>query len=293
MKVKEKLIIICVILGGLMGISCLLCVPLMADLKNTESYIIINNVLYGMASGFFVILIAILHKLIKPITIILLLFGCVLLWGELYFIPLNLSGLIAIIFLILSILHGILSFIFTKKHSLLNALLPICFYVGNVILKIIKLDKLIFFHNNFIDRFMIFGLISSIIVLILYLIFKKNRKEKNYYIYMGITFVVSLVCFTFVPYTSLKYINVSFQADVNEVHEVLIVDKKYESGGTKSYRHYILTVLIDEEEYELRIHPAIYNNYEVNDYIILYEYDGLFNTKYLEYKWEEVYIYNK
>ena len=70
MKVKEKLIIICVILGGLMGISCLLCVPLMADLKNTESYIIINNVLYGMASGFFVILIAILHKLIKPITII-------------------------------------------------------------------------------------------------------------------------------------------------------------------------------------------------------------------------------
>ena len=101
------------------------------------------------------------------------------------------------------------------------------------------------------------------------------------------------MCFTFVPYTSLKYINVSFQADVNEVHEVLIVDKKYESGGTKSYRHYILTVLIDEEEYELRIHPAIYNNYEVNDYIILYEYDGLFNTKYLEYKWEEVYIYNK
>ena len=54
---------------------------------------------------------------------------------------------------------------------------------------------------------------------------------------------------------------------------------------------YNLTVIINDEEYTLNVFPLVYEEYDVNDYITLYEYDGLFAGKYYEYQWEYVYIY--
>jgi hypothetical protein len=280
------------IICGICALFCIIAIPVMNELKNSTAYLTINNIMYLSATVFWLLLLIFLYKVLKPITYIFILAGCVLLWGELYFIPLNISSVILLLSFGLSSVYALLCIVLVKKYKLLNALLPVVFYLGSIILKIIKLDKLIFFEGCFFNLFIYFGLICAVIFTILYIFLRKNRKDKNYIWLMLGLFIVSVVVCSFVPYVSLKYLNVAFQKEPVEIHNVEIIDKRLDKGaGTKSYKHYILTVFINNEEYELIFHPAVYEEYEIGDYIMLYEYDGLFDVKYLEYHWDELYKY--
>ena len=67
---------------------------------------------------------------------------------------------------------------------------------------------------------------------------------------------------------------------------------KEERINAKSRNGYYITILVNGEEFKMNVNKLVYSNYQIDDKILLYKYEGALGYSYYEYQMESIYIYN-
>ena len=145
------------------------------------------------------------------------------------------------------------------------------------------------FNQTLLD---IISIVISLIVLINYLIFRKDRSNKKEYIGgMMASIFAPMVISLMLCYGTINNINYAFDT-VYETREYYEVINKGKTPSSKGGTGYYIIVNIEDEEFRMKVEKVVYFEYEIGDNILLYKYNGALGYSYYEYQMNSIYIYN-
>lgn len=174
-------------------------------------------------------------------------------------------------------------YIFNRnKDFILNAILVLFFPFLVLVIKSFELQDFMFFEETFNIVFLIVSIVLTLISSGLYLVFRKDRKQKGY---VGALFGVMILVFfsSFItPIFTVNTINYSFDTSSCEKYNYQIVDR-YIRHIRRSSGYYIV-ILKDGKEEKLSVSSFTYYDYEDESYISLYYYEGFLGYSYYELK---------
>ena len=161
-------------------------------IKNENTYFIFKNLIIISYTLTSLLTIIGLIKYFNPISIILIIFHCICLFGQLYFIPyrlyykiLTLTSIITILYTIIILIIKIFKKINIKQRlnvPLLNAILPTIIILATYFMKTFYLiDTVEIISNNILSKSIIIGTCVAVLALIIYIVLRKNRSNKKSY----------------------------------------------------------------------------------------------------------------
>lgn len=187
--------------------------------------------------------------------------------------------------LVFILVNLILHFKVNKKY-IYDAVIPAVYPTVIYIAKTIILENRIIHSNIDVTSTLILGLIIGLIGIIIYIVLKKDRKDKKEYI--GILLAIFFTCFFsvwLVPVFTKQNINYAFDKSVAYVDKYEVVDKEIRHSG-KGGRDYYIHILIDGKLEKVSVVRTLYNMYETGEYIELSYFEGYLDIDYYEYIWE-------
>ena len=123
-------------------------------------------------------------------------------------------------------------------------------------------------------------LISLLILgVLIYFAVKNNKGVKVTIKKIGL-FAFGYVIIGFMVLMTLLTTNYLYDFKEPEYLTVQVLEHRHHSGGTRSPGYYIVTVEIDGKKEKLKVYDSYIEKIEVNDYINIKVYQGLFNLKY-------------
>lgn len=300
---RDKKVIIFVITILALFFLCAMLVIGANTVKNTNALFIFKNLIIICYSLCCSLSIVALIKYLNVISIVLIVINCIFLFGQLYFFDNRLYYKLLIILMFISLIYTFIVLIIKliKKArnvsglnvSFLNAILPSTIIIFSYTMKTFYLfDNIEITSNNVWLISFIVSIVISLIVLINYLIFRKDRSNKKEYIGgMMASIFAPMLLSLLLCYGTINNINYAFDT-VYETKEYYEVVNKGKTPSSKGGTGYYIIVNIEDEEFRMKVEKVVYFEYEIGDNILLYKYNGALGYSYYEYQMNSIYIYN-
>lgn len=197
---------------------------------------------------------------------------------------------VEIIFLGLMICSLLIHFVIylVKKHSyyLLNGFIPLIYPLLISIVKTHILDEYLFLSELELGNYILIGLIIGMTVgSIVLLVARKNSSAKETFLLAFASFCCAAIVSSTVPYFTIQNINYAFDTSTFIRCEYRVIDKRVSSSqGRHISLIYYLVIEVDGNEEELKVNKRVYSDFEINETIDLYMYEGFLNATYYEYE---------
>ena len=234
----------------------------------------------------------------------IILTNCVLSFGQLYFLDYrHYHQALFVLFAasMLYLIYGLLRFFMHKRKEhwysathLLPYILAPCFVGFSLLIKSIWLMELI--ETDMDGVFNVITPISlgcSAIVLIIAIVLIKDRQDKKEYLgKLAASFLLPMALTFFVPMLMSEHLNYVLDTSEAVKMECVVIEKEVNHSG-KGGPDYYLIVNVDGQTEKMNTNKAIYEQYAEGDSIELYAHTGALGFDYYEYRFDEIYHYNK
>ena len=188
--------------------------------------------------------------------------------------------------MICSLLIHFVIYLFKKQsYYLLNGFIPVIYPLVISFIKTNILDEYLFLSELNIGKYILIGLIIGIIAGSIVLIAsKKGNSIKETFLIAFSAFCCFFIVSFSVPFYTIQNINYAFDKSTPIKYEYTVVDKRIgRSHGRYSSNMYYLVIYVEGEKEELKVNNRVYNDFEINETIDLYMYEGFLNKTYFEY----------
>lgn len=273
-------------------------------LKNEHIYFIFKNLIIIIYTAICTLSIIALKKYLNIISIVLIIVHCILLFGQLYFLPNRLYYKLLILIFILSFIYTVIILILklvrkveinnTLDVPLLNAVLPTTIIGMSYFMKTFYLFDTIQISTGevMLNSFLI-SLVVAMVTLIIYLIFKRDRTDKKEYFGMMAGVIFGTIIITmFLLFGTINNVNYAFDSSEKISNNYEIIDKEIAVHG-RGRNSYHIIFNINGEPFDMKVNKVVYFNYEIGDSIQIYEYEGALGYSYYEYQIDSIYIYDE
>ena len=183
------------------------------------------------------------------------------------------------------LIHFVIYLIKKDSYYLLNGFIPLIYPLFISFVKTSILDEYLFLSELNIVKYILIGLIIGIIAgSIVFIVSKKENSIKETFLIAFGAFCCFFIVSSFVPYFTIQNINYAFDNSIPIKHEYTVVDKRIgRSHGRYSSNMYYLVIYVEGEKEELKVNKRVYSDFEINETIDLYMYEGFLNATYYEY----------
>lgn len=218
------------------------------------------------------------NKLIKLLYFIyIFIYWIKLLDTRIYFIV---YGLYSLICLILSIRQA---YIYSKRNidDSDDSAYLVMYSMFSILIVLMQFIHISVISEKYILKLLIPTLVISLLILgiFIYFVVKNNKGVKVSIKEIGL-FAFGYVIIGFMVLMTLLTTNYLYDFKEPEYLTVQILEYKHHRGGTRSPGYYTVTVEIDGKKEKLKVYDSYIEKIEVNDYINIKVYQGLFNLKY-------------
>lgn len=218
------------------------------------------------------------NKLIKLLYFIyIFIYWIKLLDTRIYFI---IYGLYSLISLILSIRQA---YIYSKRNidDSDDSVYLVMYSMFSILIVLMQFIHISVISEKYILKLLMPTLVISLLILGVFIYFavKNNKGVKVTIKEIGL-FAFGYVIIGFMVLMTLLTTNYLYDFKEPEYLTVQVLEYRHHSGGTRSPGYYTVTVEIDGEKEKLKVYDSYIEKIEVNDYINIKVYQGLFNLKY-------------
>lgn len=184
------------------------------------------------------------------------------------------------------LIHFVIYLIKKQSYYLLNGIIPLIYPLLISIVKTHILDEYLFLSELEVGNYILIGLIIGMTVAsIVLLVARKNSSAKETFLLAFASFCCATIVSSAVPYFTIQNINYAFDTSTPIRCEYRVIDKRLSrSHGRHITLIYYLVIEVDGNKEELKVNKRVYSDFEINETIDLYMYEGFLNATYYEYE---------
>lgn len=285
---KTKALIATIILSFVIMLTQMILVGVLNYAESFETVYVIKTIIYSLILMIGISVVILFREYFNIFSKVYLLIYPIILLILLNYFPRRVDYVIYICFFLFSLFYaGVYLFRYKvmNKSGLSNGLVTCVYPIMIFIVKSFELNNDLFLFDLKIDVFAIVAFTLSIISIVLFCIFKKDKSNKKNFIGALVAIFCSVMLLTLViPYMTIETINYTFDDSIGEVYEVSIINKQIGySTGRYTTRKYYITAIINGKEEQLTVESHIYYSYDINETIELVFHEGFLGYSYFEY----------